>query len=266
MKKVALVLVIFIFVLTIIGGNMFWNHKLSKTYADAKVANKTHQDKTAQQEAKRKLQEQSKIDQLTARLPEPLKNKIRDAASENKEVQIMMIVGSDGTGVAEQLQTQLNKSYGFDLFKVNEENVGQSSSLDFYNKQLDSLLSLKKNDQPDVVIYTPLIYNDDHKVSTEDTEAVMSLVNENFKEKYSQLIFLVQPPNYSAKFDYLNDRIDNVKTYAKDQGITYLDYLTEWPKKAKARSKLTTKDGHTPNDQGKKVWTTYLTNYFTSED
>ncbi|WP_141191062.1 hypothetical protein [Terrilactibacillus laevilacticus] len=264
MKKVALVLVI-IFILTIIGGNMFWNHKLSKTYADAKVADKTHHTQTAQKEKMRKWQEQSKIEHLTARLPESLKNKIRYASSRNDVVKIMMIVGSDGTGVAEQLQTQLNKSYGSDLFKVNEQNMGQSTSLDFYNKKLDSILSLRKSDQPDVVIYTPFIYNDDHKVSTEDSEAMISLVYKNFTDKYSQLTFLVQPPNYSAKYDYINERIDKMKTYAKDQGITYLDYLTEWPKKIKDRSKLTTEDGHTPNNQGKKVWTTYLTSYFSSE-
>jgi hypothetical protein len=139
---------------------------------------------------------------------------------------------------------------------VTPVDLGKSTSLALNEKKLNEMFK-GLNGKPDAVIFTPLLYNDDHQVSTSDTETVTGLFEEKVRISYPDVAFYVSLPNYSADADYMNDRIDGLKSYIEDQKIPELDYLSKWAK-GEDREKLVASDGHTMNSQGRQVWLDYI--------
>ncbi|WKB35289.1 hypothetical protein QS257_16985 [Terrilactibacillus sp. S3-3] len=94
-------------------------------------------------------------------------------------------------------------------------------------------------------------------MSTTDTKSVISLMEEKIKIKYPSAAFFVQPPVYSAETPYINERIDELKKYAKKQGLAYINYLSQWPKGAQ-RASVIADDGQSMNQKGEKIWLRYI--------
>ncbi|WP_353947438.1 hypothetical protein ABNN70_07675 [Sporolactobacillus sp. Y61] len=162
-------------------------------------------------------------------LPGALEKAANRAQKEESQVRVAM-VGADSTqALAPLLQQRLDQTFGELFFKVTPVDLGTSTSLALNEKKLNDLFK-NLNGKPDAVIFTPLLYNDDHQVSTSDTETVTGLFEEKIRISYPDVAFYVSLPNYSANADYMNDRIDGLKSYIEDQKIPELDYLSKWAK------------------------------------
>lgn len=250
MKKIWLILVCVLCLVSVVGGKWYWNHKLDRITLQAK-------NDTASIEGLSADQSETLIEKNIAKLPKELRNAAENAYKKNGQVRIVMIGSSNEQALALLLQKQLDDTFGEGFFRVTVQDLGKSNSLVLNQAKLGDLMK-NVNGSPDLVIYTPFIYNDDRQVSTDDTETVATLLAEKVKNKYPKAAFLVNPPNYSSKQPYMNDRIDQMKTYIQKQKIAVLNYLSEWPKGSK-RANAVGDDGHTMNVTGREIWIDYIT-------
>ncbi|RYL95829.1 hypothetical protein EWI07_01225 [Sporolactobacillus sp. THM7-4] len=253
MRRFWAIFVVILCFLIITGGNFYWNHKVSRAQVTGvqKVSD-TQQDGGFEQS----VSSGKSIRDHIARLPKPVQKAANRALRTSGQVQVVMVGSENVQGLAIRLQNQLDKTFGEMFFKVTANDLGKETSLDLNQAKIQDLFQ-KVNGKPDVIIYTPLLYNDDHRVSTDDTNSVISLFEEKISLKYPDAAFFVSPPDYSSQEDYINQRIDDLIHYTDKQGITELDYLSRWPK-GKERIQVVGADGYTMNQAGQKIWTDYI--------
>lgn len=264
MKKVGTVLIILVCLALIISGKFYWNNKLEDTAAKAKEsASETPKPsvKKIDEKAPRTKKVSQSIDNLTKHLPDKLKKVIQKAKDDKTPVTIVMTGGQEIKGLADLFQARLDGAYDDVVFKVVEKTFKEETSLDVYHKDTKKLFESEK---PDVVIYTPLVMNDDHKVSTSDTEAVIGLLGNDIQKLYPDVVYMVEPSNYTDDIPKVNDRIDEIATDIKKKDVIYLDYLKRWPSGGKMAD-VVKEDSYTPNEKGLKIWADYLGDYFTGE-
>lgn len=254
LKKIWIVLAILICLAAIIGGDIYWHHKISKTTAEAATAGQTEQALNATESGQPASPDKAR-DKRIAKLPAALQKNVQAAIGKHEQVLLVMIGGADSQALAGLLQQQLDKTYGADIFKVTANSYGSSDSLALNGKPLSEIIKGAK--EPDAVFYTPPVYNDDHQVSTTDTKSVISLIGEKIKAKYPDAAFFVQPPVYSAETTYINDRIDELKKYAKKKDLAYINYLSQWPTGAK-QANVAAADGQSMNEKGEEIWLKYI--------
>lgn len=264
MKKFGVILVIILCIGAIIFGKIYYHHKVKLTMAEAKTTTSAEMDAPPASDSSKSAdtKKPAKISDLTSNMPKELKNMVTTAKDKNKKLVIDMIGGSDISGLGTLFQTDLNKAYGQGLFDVKETVIIDKTSLDIYH---DGIKKTIGNVTPDIIIYTPLVMNDDRKVRTDDTTAVIGLLEQEIQSAYPNAYYMVQPPNKTSDQPAINDRIDQITDYMKQQqGVPYLNYLKKWPDGTQMGN-VVKSDGHTPNSAGLKIWSTYLDNYFTGK-
>lgn len=254
MKKIWLIIVLILCIGTLLIGRAYWNHRIDQVArADAQLdtGDLTEDGSANADSSDKELKDKIK------KLPDALEKAAKKATDDNGQVQIAMVGGGDDVqALSLLLQHQLDQTYGVSFFKVTALNVGSANSLQFNQSGSNSVFQ-NMSQKPDAVIFIPLIYNDDHKVSTDDTEAVTGMFEEKVRIKYPDAAFFVSPPNYSSNASYINDRIDGLKTYVEKQKIEWIDYLSKWPQDVN-RKGLVGDDGHTMNKDGQKIWLDYI--------
>lgn len=264
MKKLGVILVIIICIGAIVWGRMYYHRKVQLATAEAKTSNSlsTPGTKSAQTNKSNSQNKSVKISDLTANLPKDLQKMIETARQQNKKLVIDMIGGNEISGLDSLFQKDLNKAYGQNLFEVKETILQNKTSLDVYHEGIKKVIG---STTPDIIIYTPLIMNDDRLVRTQDTTAVISLIEQDIQSTYPKAYYMIQPPNKTSDQPAINDRIDSIKDYMKkQQGVPYLNYLKKWPNGTQMAD-VVKSDGHTPNAAGLKIWSDYLGNYFTGK-
>lgn len=252
LKKIWLIVVILLCFASIVGGKVYWNHKLNQVRVAANL--KAQGDLSGINESSDTSQ--NAIEKKIAKLPITLRNAATDAYKKSGQVQISLIGSDNVQALALLLQNQLDQVYGESFFKITVQDLGKTNSLALNQAKVENLIQ-NANGKSDAVIFTPLLYNDDRQVRTEDTETVTTLLEEKVRIKYPKAAFFVSLPNYSSNQPYMNDRIDELNAYLKKQKITVLDYLSNWPKGSK-RADLVGEDGHTMNNDGRQVWINYI--------
>ncbi|RYM05888.1 hypothetical protein EWH99_04480 [Sporolactobacillus sp. THM7-7] len=252
LKKFWLIVVIILCLAVIIGGRFYWNYKIDHTSMSAV---QTGSDVIAGGSSE-SVESGKNIKAHIENLPKSMQKAAEEAETEDGQVQVILIGDKNAEALATQLQEKMDQTFGDLFFKVTGRDMGKSTSLELNHAKLSDLFQ-NVNGKPDAVIYTPPVYNDDHQVSTDDTNTVISLFEEKVHVTYPDAAFFVSPPSYSPERPYINERIDDMETYAKEQKIQYLDYLSKWPKGEK-RSQLVGNDGETMNKSGQKIWMDYI--------
>lgn len=255
MKKFWLILVSVLCLASVFGGKLYWNHKLNQVKAASSL--QAQEDLSGSNTADADVSDNA-IAKRIAKLPKTLRQAATEANKKSGQVRIIL-VGSDSEQLlALLLQKKLDDVYGESFFKVTAQDLGKANSLTLNKAKIKDLMQ-SVDGSPDLVVYTPLLYNDDRQVSTEDTETVVTLLSEKVKITYPKAAFLVSLPNYSSQKPYMNDRIDDLKTYVEKQKIDVLNYLSKWPKGAK-RADVVGDDGQTMNTAGREIWIDYISN------
>lgn len=251
LKKFWLVLVSIVCIAAIVGGNIYWNHRLGRI-AKADSALIGSGSVSAGDMSGTNGIAAKKVKAQIAKLPRTMQKAAQKALANNGQVRVVMIGSENVQALSLLLQQRLDSSFGSLFFKVTAVDLGKSTSLQLNQAKIESLFQ-SSNGNPDAVIYTPLLYNDDGKVSTDDTNSVTALLEEKIRLKYPQAAFFISLPNYSANAPYINDRIDQLSTYVKSQNLATLNYLPNWPGGSK-RAGVVAADGHTMNKAGQDIW------------
>ncbi|TGA97544.1 hypothetical protein E4665_11925 [Sporolactobacillus shoreae] len=254
MKKFWLIAVIILCIATVLGGKIYWNHKIGRISSSnlqsgintsSGVASDFSLDGSS-----------ATINKQISALPKSLQKAASSARKNNGQVQIAMVGSENVQALSLLLQHQLDLTFGDLFFKVTAIDLGQINSLNLNQAKTTDLFK-NMSARPDAVIFTPLLYNDNGKVGSGDTETVTGLFEEKIRLQYPKAAFFISLPNYSSDAPYINSRIDSLEAYVTDQKFQNLNYLSKWPK-GNTRANLVSSDGHTMNKAGQTVWINYV--------
>jgi hypothetical protein len=253
LKKFWVIVALIVCIAAILGGRIYYQHRIG-TVTSGNGAGNAY---SAAISADVSGSSGGLIDKQIKKLPKSLQGAAASASKNNGQVQLVMVGHDDVQSLALLLQNQLDKTFGDLFFKVTVIDVGKVNSLAFNQIQTNTLFQ-NLSTKPDAVIYFPLLYNDDHQVSTDDTQTVTGLFQEKVKIKYPKAAFFISLPDYSSTLNYMDSRVSSVRSYVRQAKMNTFDYLSQWPKGSK-RSSVVGADGHTMNAAGRQIWIDYLT-------
>ncbi|WP_100487157.1 hypothetical protein [Sporolactobacillus pectinivorans] len=255
MKKFWLVVAIIVCITAVLGGKIYWDHKIGQISSSSRLQTGAESISGNAADFSGVGSDRAFSQQIT-KLPKSLQKTAALAFKNNGQVQIVMVGSDNVQALALLLQHQLDQTFGSLFFKVTAVDVGQMTSLDLNQVKVENLFQ-NLSAKPDGVIFTPLLYNDDHKVSSADTQTVTGLFEEKVRISYPKAAFFISLPDYSSVALYMNSRIDSLSSYITDQKMSNLDYLSQWPKGSQ-RKNVVSSDGHTMNSSGQNIWINYM--------
>lgn len=253
MKKFWVVIALIVCIAAILGGRIYYQHRVGTVTSGSAAESASVSAAVAEAAGSNG----SSLAKQINKLPKSLQKAAKSASKNNGQVQLVIVGHDDVQSLALLLQNQLDKTFGDLFFKVTALDVGKTNSLAF-NKISANALFQGLSAKPDGIIFIPLLYNDDHQVSTADTQTVTGLFQEKVNIKYPQTAFFISLPDYASNLSYMDGRINSVRDYVNQSKMANIDYLSKWPKGSK-RAKLVGSDGHTMNAAGRQIWITYLT-------
>lgn len=247
MKKFVLVLAIILCVVSIIGGKIYWNHRIQQISKTSQAAS----DLTAGLQ----LNDSSNLPivKQIKKLPKSLQKAALKAYKTSGQVRIAWVGDHSAQTDATLLQTSLDNTFGSSFFVVTPIDLGTANSLQFNQVKTDKLFKAISG-KPDAVIYMPIIYNDDHQVGTNDTATVTGYFQKKVKTSYPNAAFFAVMPNPSSQLTYMSDRIRSIEATLQKQKITTINPFSKLPKGTSLK-KLLGSDGRTLSSKGQDVWT-----------
>jgi vacuolar-type H+-ATPase subunit F/Vma7 len=269
MTRIALIIVIILSIGSLVVGKIHWNHKISAFSGMASTV-KVEEEKTEPAKETSTLSSKTvDLAQITINLPDNLKAKIETAQSEKKPVKLS-ILGSKSTSSEPNawptiLSQKLTEAYGEGLFEVAINEIKDKNSLEVVDEKLYSE-SLDFN--PDILLLEPFILKDNGEVRMEDRIENLQTIMDAFEERNPGVIILIQPANPLYNATYYPKEVEELKRFATDNGISYLDHWQAWPELESSEIEkylMTDPDSpgkSIPNEEGHKIWADFLVNYF----
>lgn len=262
----------------IIAGNIHWNQKLSaqaqqivkkddSIVVNQAVENNTEpiEEKTTQQV--KKEENKQDLSTYTRNLPQELQKKIIDA-SQNGQTLNMVIYGSESSSSEKEawpdlLKQHLTETYGKDLFNVEILSEVNKTTVDVIRTK-----SYKKVNElnPDIALFEPFMIRDNNeKVSMQNRTGYIQKIINSWEAENEGITVLLQPSNPIHNAIYYPKQVDEIKNFAKENSITYIDHWENWPALDNKKLKEYVTASNQPNKSGHKVWAEYLGNYFTGK-
>lgn len=229
------------------------------------------QEREAEARAFKEAEKKMRIDQLTKGLSPEIGSLITNKIMDNEEIHIVafgsrVINDSQNEGLIpwpELLELTLNDTYETKtLFHVETMSYGHLTSLQvLHEERYKEVLELEQ--QPDVLIIEPFIWNDNGEVNVQDTIISLELMVEFFETELENTFIFVQPapPMYQTLF--YPQYVEELKEAVEASGLTYLDHWPDWPD-INDEELLTYlhEDHRMPTQEGHELWSNSLAKFF----
>ena len=250
MKYIGTIILTVLCIGVLIAGQMHWTDKIEQ----ASTVKATSTEKKAASNKKLPFQEVTDSE---------LKETMELAAWKHGSARIL-IAGSDsmGTeeeGLAAQLSKTLEEAYG-DAITVKH--------LQYDGNSIDFLAENKVEDyvdfKPDVFIYEPLLLNSNGvEDAVKTTNDMIDTVLEALQAENENLYTILTPPNPIYGAVYYPREVDDLKEYAEEQNLAYVDHWSEWPDHQSEEIKVYLNNAQSaPNEEGEKIWASEILKLF----
>lgn len=244
----------------LIAGQVHWKDKISAATGSSVEAPK-EVEKTKTESLS------DPIVNLAANWPEDSVKNFKEAIEEDKPFKIQ-IVGSTALGKGpdswpEMVKAALLEAYGEERLEVSILSY-DLNSLEFIsqNKQ-DDLLESPAN----MIILEPFTLKNNGEVSIEHSFKHLKTIMDAVKRESPETTFLLQPPHPLYNAEHYPNQVAELKKYAAENNIPYLDHWTEWPDQTKEEFKeYLSKDNSQPSNKGHKIWAYFLMDYLIDTD
>lgn len=260
MKQFLLVLLAIACGAVLVMGNHYWQER-TKLKAATNVETKSAPTEALKQEEEEK--EQVAKD-LTANWPDAARETYQQKVEEGTPFKIV-IMGSPALGASEggwapQLKESLLSAYD-DTIEVSILEW-DTTSVEFVNS---SDVDIALDGSPDLVLWEPfnLVDNSNRVGPVQNHESIL-IFDRKLHEANDEATLILQPPHPILKATYYPSNIEDLKTFAGDEGIPYLDHWGEWPEDD-ALTDYLVEDQDTPNAKGYTLWKDYLVDYFIAD-
>ncbi|WP_409302889.1 SGNH/GDSL hydrolase family protein [Peribacillus sp. SCS-155] len=196
----------------------------------------------------------SDITSLISNWPKDSQKLFQKRQKENKPFRLLM-VGSD-THWTEPVVNSLKETYKGIVVEVQQYEL---NSMEFI--QLGKYEELRQ-EKADLILLEPFTLKDNGEVRSEDSFANINTIMDRVTQDKKDTAFILQPPNPLYNATYYPMQVAELKKFAKEKGITYMDHWTSWPdQKSEEMKGYLTSDGSTPSDNGYEVWSRAVTDF-----
>ncbi|MDR7002198.1 SGNH/GDSL hydrolase family protein [Neobacillus niacini] len=203
------------------------------------------------------------FDHLTKNWPDQAAKQFKHRLDQKKPFKLFLIGSeADSKGTYQEVKKKLDEAFG-EHIKVSVLPF-KGSSTDYISQ--DNLKELA-NKKPDLIVLEPFLLKDNGVVAIEDTLDNVTHFIEQVKKENRDTSFVLQPsyPIYQANF-YPN-QVAELKNYAKENEIPFLDHWSAWPDYHKKElNDYLLPDESGPNEKGIHVWSGYLLHYLMNSE
>ena len=253
----SLLAVVFLVVLYL--GQSHWNQQLQ---ASAK-------NKPINQDSTSTIDDTNAEDQdllkLTSNWPESAVDQLKHSLQEDKPFTILFTgspaIGSETDGSFPIIKEQLIKAFGEEHIHVELKTFDSTSTQLLYQKKQEEIAAVNA----DLIIFEPFILMNNGEVLIKDTLKNTTKIIEGIQANKPETSFILQPayPLYQAKI--YPRQVAELKKYAQDHELPYLDHWSSWPDSNKAELRdYFQPDLSTPNEKGNQVWSQYILQFLTN--
>lgn len=255
MRKLFTVVLGIACIIVLYFGQSYWKQQIA---ASAKNSSEVTEEVTAEKDTK----EETDLVAYTKNWPETAVNRFKQTVNEDTAFKILF-VGSPAIGDTYEI-----------VKKKLDETFGKSIKLDLQTSELTSAQFIEDQkheeiaaDKADMVIIEPFLLIDNGEVGIEESLANLSLFVETIKAANPEATVMIQPsyPLYNARFYPV--QVGELKAYAEENQLTYLDHWSAWPDpKTEEIKEYLNEDQSAPSEKGLQVWSDYLQNYFINNE
>ncbi|PWW31263.1 lysophospholipase L1-like esterase [Cytobacillus oceanisediminis] len=246
-------------VVILIVGNLHWKEKTTVIMPEAAQMQTEAKGSSIDSASEEVLQ-------LAANWPVESKKVLEKRLAEGKPFKIQIVgSGALGEGPAswpEILKTQLQQEFGESVIEISINSYDLNSlSYTSDNKQQDII-----DAQPDLVILESFILKDNGAVAIEDSLANTKNVLEDVESANPETTFIIQPAHPLYNSQYYPIQVQNLKEFAEENNVTYLDHWTTWPDQDNQElTEYLSADNSQPSEKGHEIWADYMVEYFISK-
>ncbi|WP_078409165.1 SGNH/GDSL hydrolase family protein [Priestia abyssalis] len=247
MKLAINVIAFMICAIVLVMGQQHWKEKLSAH------ANNEEADETAQMGEEK---QEKDIGMYTKGLPSFLAETIHQAADTKKPIRFVVVEsGSEAPAEvswADKLGQNLENTYGKEMFHVQIQSYPGQTTADLDAGKVTEKLSAL---QPDIILLeAPMIY-DNGLVGIYNTFSHLTNIIEQLKKEHPKLILMLQPPNPIYGAEVYPREVAELKNFAQEKGIYYIDHWQAWPAvNSPDLLKYLKEDRRFPNEKGHELW------------
>ncbi|WP_199880593.1 SGNH/GDSL hydrolase family protein [Bacillus massiliglaciei] len=252
MKKFVVLLSIVACVITLVLGQLYWKSRLAGVQAE----------KTAPQ-AEKTESESKQYSSLTENWPKKSRDLYEERLKENKPFKILlagsMYSDADSFSVMDDLSRTLKENYGTSV-KVITKSYDLYST-EFVDQGKEEELAKEK---ADLILLEPFTLKNNGFLSSDDSLAYLSDILDSIQEEKDETEVILQPPYPLPDATLYPQQVNDLKEYAKENNLPYLDHWKEWPEEGSDELNDLFDENGQLKEEGYQIWADYLENYFVS--
>ena len=245
-------------------SHFHWNNKTApSSFVSAKDSIET--------ESKAEIKNNKKTN-ISENLLEKTKNWPKNAqisfqeSIENNNIYKIAIVGSPAMGGkhgwATNLKEELIQTYGESILQVQTFEYNKTSKGFIEEDHTEKIV----NYDPDLILFEPFPLMDNGKVLVKDNHKNIEAFIEKLHKANKKVEIILQPAHPIYNATVYPTQIQDLKTFADENNITYLDHWSIWPDPNSEEIKdYLAEDQSEPSTKGHELWFNYLYQYFKAD-
>ncbi|MGM0853966.1 MAG: SGNH/GDSL hydrolase family protein [Bacillota bacterium] len=262
MKTFSLFLLGMICAGVLVYGNMYWQERTSVSNAEKTTT--VTEPQAGHQEAEGEGEKD--YDSLIGNWPKEAQVAFKETVATGSPYKLAIVgslaLGADENGWSEQVRTELIDTYGNTV----EVKIFQydTTSLTFVNgENVEEVLGY----EPQLVLFEPFALNDNSNgVGAVNNQESIQIFERKLKEQNEEAVLVLQPTHPIAGATYYPMQIEELKEFAEENGIPYVDHWKTWPiDDEEALGELLVDSQEMPSEEGHVLWGEYLKDYFIGE-
>ncbi|MBT2723997.1 hypothetical protein [Bacillus sp. ISL-46] len=247
------------FLIVLYLGQTHWNQE-QQASAKSKPINQSSKTKVDNQNA-----EEQELLKLTSNWPTNAVDQFKQSLKEDKPFTILFTgspaIGSETDGSFPLIKEQLIKTLGEQHINVELKTFNSTSTQLLYNNKQEEIAAVNA----DLIIFEPFILMNNGEVLIKDTLQNTSKIIDDIQANKPDTAFILQPSFPLYKAEIYPRQVAELKKYAQEKQLTYLDHWTAWPDPNTVAMKDYLKpDMSAPSEKGNQVWSEYIIKLLTN--
>ncbi len=243
-------------------GHSYWNQRISS-------ASNTAPRTSDQQISEMAIQDDDRDNDLlalTKNWPASSVDRFKKTLNDKKAFKVLFVgspaIGSENKGAFPFVKEKLLETFGEKNIQVAIKTF-HSNSTELINKTEQDEISAE---QADLIILEPFILLNNGVVLIDDTLKNTSKLMDDITAKNPETDFILQPSYPLYKAQIYPNQVAELKKYADEKHITYLDHWSAWPDSNTEEIKdYLLPDQSAPSEKGNQVWSEYITQFLISK-
>lgn len=260
MQKVLTFLLCIAFIAVLYVGQSHWNDKITGTSAQNKQTGTLKQGESAKEE--QALMDEQLLS-LTKNWPAEAAKNFKKKLAAGDSFKILFVgspaIGTETEGVFPLVKQGLLNAYGADHLEVGLKTYNATSNYLIKENKAAEIAA----EQADLVVIEPFMLKNNGLVSPANTFNDLTKIIEDVRAAKSETVFIIQPSYPIFKANIYPQQTAQLKAFAEENQLPYLDHWTAWPNaNTEAIKEYITPDHKAVTEKGAGVWSRFLIEYF----